>query len=254
MRIRKILLVHPTRSTRGLLKKYVFSELGDTEIHEAEGGLKARKMLQSHGFDVVVATDELKDMEIEAFRQIVVSSAANARTPLIVLTESESNHMRDKLVEQGFDRVVQIRVRPADLIHKINAACNPRTWRKDSRYHIPGIKVSIGIRQDRLQATLINISRGGLLVEMATERPDLLLKNNISVSLHLPLAEGRATINDLSCKLLRLEVVEWHSNQTPAVMRATFAFTALEDGPRNKLEELLHMAKEDKLVPEEILH
>ncbi len=254
MRIRKFLLVHPARSTRGLIKKYVFSELGDTDIHEADCGLMARDLLNTHGFDVVIATNELRDMDLESFRQILESSVHNSLTPLIILTESESDHIRNALVEQGFDRVVQIRIRPADLIHKINSVCDPRTWRKDSRYHIPDIKVTISTQEDRIQASLINISRGGLLVEMAVEKPDLLLKSDITIALQLSQSENLATISGLNSKLLRLEVMDWLSDHTPSTLRATFIFTALEDGPLNKLEELLHMAREEKLVSEEIMN
>lgn len=252
MRIRKLLLVHPSRSARGLIKKYVFSELNDTEIAEAQSGQEGIEMLKQRAFDVVIASDNLKDIRVTEFRAQLESTRPNSHSPLIIISESEDNHVRNELVEQGFDRVVQIRIRPADLIRKINAVCDPRQWRKDARYHIPGVNVTVNTENDVIEASLINISMGGLLVEMSTHRIKDLMDGHLQITLQVPIADEIATISALSCKLLRLEVVDWNSDQTPATIRATFIFSDLEGGPRNKLTELIQMAGQDKLSATQI--
>jgi CheY-like chemotaxis protein len=143
MRIRKLLLVHPGRSIRALIKKYIFAELSDIEIGEADGGQHALEQLGAKGYDVIISSEQLKDMGLEQFKNHQEATAPNGHTPLIILSESESDDDRDGLVQQGFDHVVQIRVSPADLIKKINTVCDPRNWRKDTRYHIPNAFVVI---------------------------------------------------------------------------------------------------------------
>ncbi len=252
MRIRKLLLIHPNRSIRALIKKYVYSELSDIEIMEAQSGRQALEQMTPNGFDIVISTDQLKDMEIRELKAGQQATPANGHTPLIIISESESNQVRNELVEQGFDRVVQIRVRPADLIQKINTLCNPRNWRQNARYHIPGIGVTITAAQLRVEAFLINISMGGILVEMSTEQPDLLMKSGVNITLQVPMADGRTGIESLKAKVLRLESIKWKPDLTPAVMRATFIFEKLQDGPRNRLVELLQMAQADKLWATEV--
>jgi DNA-binding NarL/FixJ family response regulator len=247
MRVRKLLLIHPTRSTRGLIKKYIFSELGDIEIGEAQSGSEAAFALKNERFDVIIAPDELKDMSIAEFRQELLAVMPHNALPLIIISESESPHVRNELVEQGFDRVVQIRLRPSDLIQKINAVCDPRTWRKDARYHLANVKATIEAKDRCAEATLINISKGGILVELACEQPSLLMSEQIRIGLSIDINDGRGNIDGLTARLSRIEVLGWESAGKPNHMRATFIFTDLPDGPKGKLNELLKTAKEEKL-------
>jgi CheY-like chemotaxis protein len=252
MRIRKLLLVHPSRSIRGLIKKYVYAELSDIEIFEAEGGCQALEQMESQQFDILACTDQLKDMALSALKTRQQGTQSNGNTPFVVISESESAQARNALVEQGFDMVVQIRVRPADLIRKINTLCDPRHWRRDTRYHIPTMRVIIDIGQYSVEAFLINISMGGILVELSTDQSYLLMQNGVDITLQLPMDGAPVTIDGLRGKLLRLELIKWSADLAPIHMRATFMFEALCDEPRNKLHQLIQMAKEDKALATEV--
>jgi DNA-binding response OmpR family regulator len=247
MRVRKLLLIHPTRSTRGLIKKYIFSELGDIEISEAQGGSEAVSAAKTEHFDVIIAADELKDISIAEFRHELLAKEPDNALPLIIISESESPRVRNELVEQGFDRVVQIRLRPSDLIHKINAVCDPRTWRKDARYHLANVEATIEAKDRQAEAKLINISKGGILVELTCEQPSLLMGDQIRIGLTVGINEGQGNIDGLTARLSRIEVLGWESTGKPNHMRATFIFTDLPEGPKGKLDELLKMAREEKL-------
>ena len=253
MRIRKLLLVHPGRSIRGLIKKYVYAELSDIEIIEAESGRQAIERLAAQRFDIVACTDQLKDMELTVLKAQEQETPVNRRTPFVVVSESESAHARNELVSQGFDHVVQIRVRPVDLILKINKLCDPRNWRRDTRYHIPSMRVAIQMHQHTVNALLINISLGGILVELATDQPQLLMQSGVDITLQIPLADGPATIDGLKGKLLRMELIKWTPDLVPAAMRATFMFEEFNTGTRDKLQELFQMAKQDGLLATEVL-
>jgi CheY-like chemotaxis protein len=247
MRVRKLLLVHPVRSTRGLIKKYIFSELGDIEVLEAQCGKDAVSSRPVGDFDVIVAADELKDMSIAEFKQALEAKNGRSPVPLIIISESESAHVRNELVEQGFDRVVQIRVRPSDLIHKINAVCDPRTWRKDARYHLPNVSVQIEVQDRRIGAKLINISKGGILVELSCEHPALLMSGHLQLALTIPLNDEKSDIGGLTARLSRIEVLGWQTVGCPSHMRATFIFNDLPADPQSKLDELLKLARAEKL-------
>jgi len=205
-----------------------------------------------NGFDIIVCSDRLKDMGITELKINQQATSTNGRTPLVIISESESSHARNELVSQGFDRVVQIRVRPADLIHKINTLCDPRHWRRDTRHHIPGMAVVIGNHNQKIEAFLINISMGGILVEMTTDHPEFLMKDGVQITLKISVSDGLDGIEGLKAKLLRLESVQWKPDLTPAVLRATFVFSELQDIDRHKLEELLQMAQTDKFSATEV--
>lgn len=247
MRVRKLLLIHPSRSIRALIMKYVYAELSDIEIVAADDGRQGLELMQNDQFDIIACSDQLKDMSITELKTNKTAIPANGHTPLVIVSESESNHVRNELVALGFDRVVQIRLRPADLIHKINLLCNPRTWRRDTRYHIPNMTVTIGMGQQKLQGFPVNISMGGLLVEIKTDKADLLLKEAVDVTLEFPVADGLDSIEGLKAKISRLESVRWHPDLTPAVLRVIFIFENMSDTQHNKLGNLLQAAQTEKL-------
>lgn len=252
MRIRKLLLVHPVRSIRGLITKYAYAELSDIDIVGTESGRQALEYMAAKRFDIVACTDRLKDMELMDLKTQQQETPPNSLTPFVVISESESGHTRNDLVSRGFEHVVQIRVRPADLVLKINKLCDPRNWRRDARYHIPSMRVTINMHQHAIEAFLINISLGGILVELTTDLPHLLMQSGVQITLRTPLAGGPFTIDGLRGKLLRLEMIKWTPELVPAAMRATFMFAALSDASRSKLQKLFQMAKEDGLLATEI--
>jgi hypothetical protein len=144
--------------------------------------------------------------------------------------------------------VVQIRVRPADLIQKINEVCNPRQWRRDKRYYIPDTKVILEDDASRVEGSLINISQGGLLMELITYEPEMLMHHDLHLTLRIPGPSDFCDIRRLPGKLSRLNIVEWHLNHAPAAMRATFIFLEMPQEMSDQLEQILQLAVEDKVV------
>lgn len=253
MRIRKLLLIHSGRSTRALIKKYIFAELSDTDIIEADGGLQALEQIEQKDFDIIITAERIKDMDLEAFKGRLAAALPNGLSSLIVISESEADRDRGVLVRQGFEHVVQIRVCPSDLIRKINKVCDPRKWRKDARYHISNASVVIEAPNRKFKAALINFSKGGVLVELTTSDPSALMNGGLSLALQIPIDQGVAVIDGLATKLLRVETVTWTQAHLPKTMRATFIFVDLNSGVKGKLDELVQMAKEEKLEATEVV-
>jgi len=253
MRIRKLLLIHSGRSTRALIKKYIYSELSDTEISEADSGQTALVQIESGRFDVIISSEDFDDMGLETFASKMETINPDGRNALIVISDSESNQAREDLVQQGFEHVVQIRIRPADLIERINIICDPRKWRKDARYHIPNAGVVISMPSQKMEAALINISMGGVFVEFTTEDPSAMMNGGLALTLQIPLSDTTAQIDGLTTKLLRVETVAWTRGHLPRTMRATFVFVDLDPRAEGKLEELIQMAKEEKLSATEVI-
>ena len=247
MRIRQILLAHTSRAFRGLIKKYVFSELNDTEITDAGNMEETLIQIHRHPFDVVLVSTSLNDMPIADFKTRMARSELNAQTPLIVLAEHDSDNRYADLIRQGFEHVVYIRLRPGDLIKTLNKVCNPRAWRKDERYHIPNARVLIYQGEAESEARVINISRGGILVELVTRKPDMLIQGMMHLTLQIEAPNYFQTVSGLNCRLLRLHVIKWRSNHCPDTIRATFIFVDLAEEVRSQLDQILQMAREGHL-------
>ena len=246
MSIRKLLLVHPSRAQGALIRTYILAEFTDIECQEVTNAKDAFNVIGETVFNAVICYENLQDVELSEFKTQLEESIANANTPLVILSDKESDKDRDVLLGQGFDNVVQIRRRPSDLFSSINKACNPRLWRKDPRYHFPNASVIVELPQGNIEAELINVSMGGMFVELTTNDPSGLFQGPITTSLSIPLSkEKSATLTGLITKLLRLEVVSWNSESVPNSIRATFIFVGMNNQTKIRLEELIEISRVD---------
>ena len=140
---------------------------------------------------------------------------------------------------------MHIRVRPGDLIQTLNQVCNPRDMRKNQRFYLPNTEIAIHSGNLQVDAKLINISRGGVLIEINTYAPELLMKTDITLHIQVPTPAETFDVTDLKGKLLRVEVADWHADNTPVTMRVTFLFTKMSSQTQNQLEALLLHAQNE---------
>jgi hypothetical protein len=100
------------------------------------------------------------------------------------------------------------------------------------------------------EAKMINISRGGLMLEMSGDRSELLLQNNPRGTLKIKHLHGYFTIQDMPVKLSRLNAVGWNENHKPTAMRVAFVFVDLDQASAVELQQVLKMVKGDGLLAE----
>lgn len=246
MQFRQILLVHPSRGFRGLIKKFVFAEFSDIEITETDSTEEALRLAASRTFNAVLAAGDADPRVTYSFMTDLKESRCSSQTPFIVLCEQDCGKIPQPNQVERFEHVVRIRLRPADLIRKINEVCNPRQLRKDERYFLPNARLAVTGGGLQAEADLINISRGGVLAEMRTHAPELLMKNDINLNLQVSTPSQAFDINQLKSKLLRLSVADWHADNTPVAMRVTFLFSDLELQTQSQLYGLLEQAQYDQ--------
>ena len=249
MQVRKILLVYPSRAYRGLIRKFIFSEFCDAQITEAGSGSEAADCLRSQSFNIVLVARQPGDMSAADVQRAAAETDVNGQTPFVLLNDDGQGNMVSGCAD--FSHVVHIRLRPSELIDKINLLCNPRSWRKDARFHLPGVAVTIKSGRLEAEATLINVSKGGLLVDMRTHAPELLMHNDLSLELRGSAGPARIEIVGLTCKLARLNVTRWHPDNTPVAMRASFVFQDIGSAAEDKLDKLLSAARTENAMVDE---
>lgn len=250
MSIRNFLLVHSSRSIRTMIKKYVLAELGDVDIVESDCGSDARLKLFNHSFDLVICDSDLADMQLIDLRlEAMAVSSKNEGVEVIALCGAEDDI--DRLAEAGFKHIVHLPFNPETFIKIINQICNPRKLRKKERFHIPDSKVVIHVWGMKTEGEMINISLGGVLIEVSGDRSELLLQNNPKVTLKIKNPTGFYDIKDLSVKLARVNVYEWNNDSKPIVMRAAYLFQNLNQTAEDELAQIIQLAKEDGLANDE---
>jgi CheY-like chemotaxis protein len=233
-----------------MIKKYVLAELGDVEIVESDCGSDAREKLLNSSFDLVICDSDLGDMHLTDLRlEAMEASSKNSGVEYIALCGAKDGI--DRLVQAGFKNIVNLPFNPVEFVKIINQICNPRKLRQKQRFHIPDSKVVIHVWGMEAEGEMINISLGGVLVEISGDRSELLLQNNPKLTLKIRIPVGSYDIRDLPVKLARLNVYAWNKDSKPIVMRAAYLFQNLSQKAADKLEQIIQLAKEDGLVDDE---
>ena len=250
MRIRNFLIVHSSRSIRAMIKKYVLADLGDVQITESDHGQNALLLLLNNPFDLVIGNSDLADMHITDFRlELRESQSINENVKFIVLCEDHGE--TDRLEKEGFEHIVSMPFDRDAFLLKINQVCNPRKWRQNERFHIPNSRAILSVWGMDAEARIVNISRGGVMIEISGDRSELLLQNNPKLTLNVKHSQGYYVIRDLPVKLSRLNAIRWNENHKPTSMRVAFVFLDLEQAFTVEMEQILQTAKEDGLFTDE---
>ncbi|MCP4746756.1 MAG: hypothetical protein GY874_11545 [Desulfobacteraceae bacterium] len=247
MHIRQLLLVHPNRSYRGLIKKFIYADLSDVAVEEIDKAQIALDTLREKQFDIILVSDELPDMDVTEFKQILKTEKIGNDIPLILIAENENKTNTNELARQ-FKYVVHVRIRPADLILAINAACNPRSFRKDQRFYFPNTQVLLEINGLKQKANLLNLSQGGVYIEINTRTPEILVKDTICLSLFIVHQDREYRIENIACKLQRLNITGWNEKNAPLNMRAGLIFLELNKTSKELFSRLLTTAAGDNLI------
>ena len=247
MRIRQLLLVHPSQAIRAVIEKYIMAEGGDIEITTCADGQHALALLADKWFDLVVTHHALMDLPLHDIKSKFETRSKNKQLGIIALAGGTMPEDTVRLVRAGIGTFITPPIDPKDLIGKINQICDPRKWRKSERYHIPGSEVIISVWGMEAPAKLINISRGGVLVEVSGDRSELLLQNNPKLDLRIKTPGGFFEIKGLPSKLARLTAIAWNENYKPNTMQVAFVFLELEMQAEGHLEHIINLAREDHL-------
>jgi CheY-like chemotaxis protein len=227
-----------------MVKKMMLAEFDDVAITESDAGLDALYQLAAKRFELLISECQLTDMPVTELQNRVKTHSINKDTQVIVLGGDDADEKMDRLAETGLLHWVETPIDAGVLIGKINEICDPRKWRETERFHIPDSKAVLNVWGMEAGARLINISLGGVLIEVSGDRSELLLQNDPKITLRIKSPGDYYDIKDLPCRLTRLDVIEWDNNHKPIAMRAAYVFLELNSTSRMELEQLIMMAKE----------
>ncbi len=249
MRLRQVLIVHSSRAVSSTVKRYVLSDLSDIAFTETESGKDALENLQNKKFEVVIADNDLFDMNGPALHEKRQGIELNKETPFILLVPSDGLTLEyiEQLNQAGIVHYLSIPFTAKEIISKINNVCNPRTWRANDRFHIPKSKAYLHLERELVEIDLINISLGGVLCEFFYDYQVIELLGTNRISIYIPSSGGYFEIADIKCKLSRLNVVNWKADGMAEHVRMTFLFTGLSLEIEGLILQVVKMAEEMEL-------
>lgn len=165
---RRIMIVDRSGSLRRILKNMILANINDAEVVEIADADEARERLGSDPGDFLVlfSGESVSDEWLDFVRQ---SLTCSGRCPLVfvLFTSRAKQDLLKKVKEAGVKERLAIPCTPESLTEIVNRAYNPLILRDDRRYSIPDTVAAFDQRGQSFRAAVINISKGGMLCEMA---------------------------------------------------------------------------------------
>lgn len=110
----KVLIVEDSRATRELLASAV-SSLGEVEIHTAQSGFEALKLLPRHRFALIITDLNMPDINGLELINFVKKNPHYRETPLVVVTSAGRAQDRARGLQLGANEYLVKPFEPEDI-------------------------------------------------------------------------------------------------------------------------------------------
>lgn len=191
------------------------SEFSDAIVTEAPTINECTNVINSEKFDVILCGKQMIERGSKNLLSFLKMNQFNTDTPVVVLTADSSLDKIKDLKQQGIHYILKSPFTPLELRAVVSEALNPRGRRGDSRISIPGTKVRVLLDEYELEGDVINISKSGILCDFTGKRIDPEIINSTGISITFPAEFNSVSLKNLTCKFLRLQVLDWDSTMYP---------------------------------------
>jgi len=244
---RRIMIVDRSGSLRRILKNMILANINDAEVAEVSDADEARERLSSDPGDFLVlfSGESVTDEWLDFIRQ---SLARAGRCPLVfvLFTSRAKQDLLKKVKEAGVKERLAIPCTPESLTEIVNLVYNPLVLRDDRRYSIQDTIASFDQRGQSFKASVINISKGGMLCEMAYDEAfKWAAPVMASVTFTAAALGDQVTAAGLYSTVSRLLVQNAYPDFSPKTIRIAMQFISVPPDAMKVLEGIF--AKADTL-------
>lgn len=246
MQGRTVLVIHKSVETRQLLRRFVYSELSDVEMHEADALSTALDCLDNQRYDAIVCEQKPAGAELAACREALLEKAP--ALPFLVLVSSTGE---EDLAALRACEDVDTLVTPfssLDFAHRINELCDPKIRREHERVFVPGTRATFSVVGDDQEASVINMSRGGILTSMPFFADFASLFGCTTISMTFPAEateEGSEKTLSVWAEFVRMIVIGGADGQAPKHLRTSWRFLDIEEEDRAVFNSILRRARDE---------
>lgn len=245
MAIRRIISIHSDAAAQGLMQRFLLSELSDLDYQIVATGREGLGRLREETYDAVLCNHQLPDMDGMAVREALRSQPGpNRETPLLMLVPEPGPEKRAALRNGAVDHILAMPFSAVDLVAHVDRVCDPRKMREHERVNIPETSATIRLAGQSHAATVVNLSHGGVLCDLAYFEDFACLFTCATLDIQLPDTCGGEMLS-LWCDFLRITVLRWEKPGRPATLRGAWQFLEIKPEVRAHLEAVLLAAREE---------
>ena len=242
-----ILIIHDSKSSMLLLKTNIMSELSDAVVSEASNITESERMLDAKKFEAIICGKQIVEQDSNDLINKIKST--NRNCPIILITSESSQKKLNDLKAFGINYILNSPFNSVDLGSIILEACDLRKRRAHERINIPGTKVVVHLDHSDFGGDVINISESGILCDFLGRNINSELINSTQISVLFPSNFKNADLKNLSCKLLRLNVLAWDDDMFPECLpnhiRVVWQIVNMSFEDKKKLTDILDLAEKN---------
>jgi len=225
---RKILIVDQSASIRRILRTMILANINDADVTEAEDSRAATALIATESQHIVLFSWESSNKQWFKFIKQTKSDPDNHRLSFIVFTASPDDERYEMARRAGVGYRLVTPCTPETLTELINQACNPALLRDTRRYNVPHSIATLAQGVASLDATIINISMGGMLCEIPlTDELDWTVPLLATITFPAGDQGGPLTAANLFSVISSFFVQKRNSDYTPKTIRISMRFLNL---------------------------
>lgn len=195
--------------------------------------------------DVIICGKQIIDSNSNGFPDRIKSTSNG--WPVILITSESSAKKMNEIKDMGINYVLSSPFSSVELRSMILDACDLRTRRAHERISIPDTKVIEHLDDFDLGGEVVNISESGILCDFVDKNINSELINRTHISVLFPIGFRNTAIRNLSCKLLRLNVLGWNDEMFPECspnhIRVVWQIVNMSFEDKKRLTDILKIAE-----------
>lgn len=218
--VRKILVVDESSTMRRIIHTMILANINDAVVEEVANKSEALTWLASKDCHLILCSLDVVDLRgFELYRELQESGK---EIPFVMLFAKQEKFLQ-MAKQHGLAEYLLMPCSAKVLTDTINRVCNPVSLRRSTRYSAQGTTATIEQGRVAVEADVINISEGGVLLEF-DHRPELNLTAPVMMAVSFTIEGKKLVAPGLYSTMGNMKVVERHSDLTPKRFRAGFVF------------------------------
>ncbi|MEZ4529131.1 MAG: response regulator [Desulfobacterales bacterium] len=209
----QILIVHESTVIRNILREYICTDHPDAAISFCASRENLDSLLETKPFDLVFSGLEMERINGFAVHEGMQESARNRKTPLIIMTPTDTPVQRNYLAKRGLRHVLPIPCTSLQLRDLMYRIFNPESNTIRTFYAMPESSALIHMENQQIPAEIINISTDSIICGLRwTAERNALTKADL-VTLHFPADYGKASTISIAGQLLGIkDIIRVHTD------------------------------------------
>jgi len=208
---------------------------------------RALKNIAEKKYHIVYSGLEMSGLNGFDIHEQLHISTLNAKTPLIILTASDSPRQLDRFKHRGIKYYLNIPCSFEQFHNITHVALNPDIPDKHMRFYIPRTRTDIQIGEKTYKANVTNIGMESMDCELLCPEETAELIRNCGINISFPERYSNETIQDIKGSLLRMSIKERLTSTMPQRLRTTWKFSFENEDDQSGLAKIINKAPKNSL-------